>query len=316
MIAGPTSGELTFGRAVAFAYLTPLRRIKAVLTIFWPLLIVQPGILLLHQSVFKLGMPFPPDRITFRLFAGGFILAIAGMLFITLLFGSGIYRWHRHLVLDEPATMLPLFPEKRVRRFFWRWLGLGALFFLFAMIGQIIVASVVFPLWQPWKGARFSAPSTQFYVIGAVSGLATYGIATLLFALGGKRLAVLLPIAAAEPEETLNAARRSWDGPPDKWFATAIATTILPPIILPIAIFLAAQLAGIFPTPQLPNPTELNSGEFKFPSLPASMIALQAVYGLLGTYAVLVFASLLSAYYRWRVRDALLATPALPTAVP
>jgi hypothetical protein len=280
---------------VGDAYLAPILNLPQVFRIFWPLLLAD--FVLIGSRYSGLFSAYG---------SSGLLGMVAILLGVGAVFACGLYRWHRYLVLEEPQSAWGLLSSgvSEWRLFVW-WVGVGAMFYLFVMLSQVAVAPIAFAVLD-FAGTekvtgRFSFDQFgQIRLVGLILFIVVYGLASILFAFTCKRLVLFLPLVSVERRVQQIAARASWAGPNDRWFPIAIVLTSWPIMVAPLCALFGLRAIGVLSDPH---------GSPFFVGAAATM----SLFTLLGhllfvafsVYGVLVFASLLSIYYRERVRGTL-----------
>ncbi len=263
------------------AYLTPLTNPWAALRIFWPFMLlfgIGSQLQTLSTSVPSLG-------------GWGFIfLGPALMLAAWPMFAAGAIRWHRWLVLDEPAAALSLSIGKRLWGYFGRTVALAGI----SLAVLLIMAAFAFVpfLFSSSPSPEDSILSTRltFLVCGA------FLMVDVLIAAFLARFVLGLPIVAVENHS--QAFLRGFGQPQRGVRTTLLAAT------LPLTGFYCLMAFGM---PKF-TPDASDDPDFVMPAWAVGVDCFNtAMLDLLFFYTALVFLSALSFWYAKHERARLLA---------
>lgn len=133
------------------AFWMPVRKPWDVLKIFWPLIII--GIAYSYILPYLTNMlllahaDFPEISTLFNIPEGGiysililFLILFLISYFIILIY-DGLIKWHRHIILNEPAGAITLTPQKRN----WRYMGWSLFFITAGILIHIFITRKLLP---------------------------------------------------------------------------------------------------------------------------------------------------------------------------
>ncbi len=263
------------------AFLIPIQKFRAVLKIFWPLFIIFLALIALQLS---LGLQTIAEK-AYIFWAG----QILGLLILLLFIPSGLLRWYRCLVLSEPATTLRLIPKLIELRFIGIYILVAFVFYLiFTLVSSLLFYTQLFSIFLTFWGPPLFVISVPALV---------FLIAYFLF----PRLFLLLPKFAAEDKTNKNT---------DVKFSLSKYG-----ITLPVSLFIASLFPFILYVVGgflfefiylhfLTKETLSNISSQTFNLLIGIMLILIYIIVL---HSVLMFASVLSIYYREKIRPLILS---------
>lgn len=306
------------------AFWLPIRDFGAVLRIFWPLIIL---LLFFYAflafgvvALFGFELPSTPEQLrNLRVDPSQIglliFIIISGSIYIYIVAASGIVKWHRVIVLNEPPTAISIQPNFRSWRYFGYSLLLGLAFSILYVIVLIpsLALNVIMNFSAMGPGGIQENLSAGDLSLSKIQWLLTSQIIMLsviitlsvfLFALLLGRSLLVLPRVAIEvkeyrsPKKVLQSALRG------SGWRLAIAIVFVLPILLSILL----QLIPIYlieSNTDIILAQELNRKFTEARQGPVG-IGIILISNILYIYGALAFASLLSVFYRDRVRPALI----------
>lgn len=122
------------------AFWIPLRKPQDILKIFWPLAFIAIAYSYIFPYLVKMLLVrhenFPEVSQLLNRPEGGiyailvmFLLVFLLCYFLVLIY-DGLIKWHRHIILDEPAKTINLLPQRRN----WRYIGWSLLFCILGLL--------------------------------------------------------------------------------------------------------------------------------------------------------------------------------------
>ncbi len=267
------------------SFMLPLREYKDAIKIFWPLVFGFIGLYIVALQI-KSSVPVASTPSVVPEDAGRLLLIFVGFyligIYITLVSYGGIIKWHRKVILHEPATMLRFIPGKRE----WKYLGYTILFGIGMALFAVLISIVVFHLFFDGK------PISQFFSTGLLNIilaqiLVAFFSFTVFLLLFGKQL-LRLPNVALE-RKTIDFSKLS---PSDKkdWFYLILLNTS---IVMFLYLLFFVLKHSLFSTEEL---LQISLSGKMFSSPLYLLISIAEIF--LTIYIPLVYATLLSLYYR------------------
>ena len=134
---------------IGHSYALPLQKFGSLVKVFWlPVLV---------WVIFAIGSEYAHRHLiepgTFTFFA----LPVVFLLCFTIAIASGLVRWHRHLIKDNPPESAQPWLQRGEWQFLWRWSWLGLMFGLLAVLGLLVGGCILsVTLWRSSCSQRCS----------------------------------------------------------------------------------------------------------------------------------------------------------------
>ncbi len=176
------------------AFWIPLRKPQDILKTFWPLAFIAIAYSYILPYLVKMLLVrhenFPEVSQILNRPEGGIyaILVMFLLLFLlsyfVILIYDGLIKWHRHIILDEPAKTINLLPQKRN----WRYIGWSLLFCILGLLIHFYITRKILP------PASLQLPiDEQSYKMAIEFTMLRYTLTLSIFVLLFSRLFLLLP---------------------------------------------------------------------------------------------------------------------------
>jgi hypothetical protein len=112
------------------SYALPLQKIRSLVKVFWlPVLVLVIFAIVIGYAARHLIEPG-----TFIFYA----LPVVFLLCFTIASASGLVRWHRHLIKDNPPESAQFWLRRGEWRFLWRWSCLGLVYVLLGVLALLV----------------------------------------------------------------------------------------------------------------------------------------------------------------------------------
>ena len=265
---------MTLSNLIWQSYALPITRIGTVVKVFW-----LPACL---WAAYVIGLEFNyrSDQETFSELFWMWIL-FPGIIF-AIVMASCLVSWHRFLIKDEQPARQHSWLDERYWSFLWTWVWLGAAAVMF-MIGVAVTVWIamvaVNNAWADSQGLNLTWDNNTVATLVVSAALGTLLVSWLL----PKTFLSLAAIAVGESDEYRQALSKSIDSKERLRLVTAIVATTVPLVVIGFGI-----------------PTLLEPNEGAAPLTPLYIVA-TIVAELANFFAIIVFASMLSLYYRHRI---------------
>jgi hypothetical protein len=266
---------------IGHSYALPLQKFGSLVKVFW-----LPALV---WGIFAIGSEYAHRHIiepgTFTFFA----LPVVFLLCFTIAIASGLVRWHRHLIKDDPPESAQPWLQRSEWQFLWRWIWLGLMFVLLGVLALLVGGCIAVFVMGPESILGMLDPNSPAISLILFAGI-LFWIFLLAMGLTGwffpRTFVSLAAVAVGEGQEYRALAKQIITRSDCSALALAILATTAPFLLFGIGLSLMMELAAL--------------GTL-LPELSTLYIAVAVLDHIFHFMAIIVFATMLSLFYREHV---------------